>query len=173
MTSVDFSERSKQYGDDVVGPLHVKIVGATLTRDTEVVGKMDPYLELTIGGVQVHKTATLDGAGKTPEWNEECDYEVRDLSAEVTFKVSDEDWGADDVVGAGTCTLADLCVEPGTDVSLPIKYEGGDSGTVRFVTTWVNFHTAKNSEEERLRQEEEAARLAAEAAAKAEEERLE
>ena len=149
------------------------MVGATLTRDTEMIGKMDPYLELTIGGVQIHKTATLDGAGKTPEWNEECDYEVRDLSLEVKFKVSDEDFGADDVVGEGTCTLADLCVEPGTDASFPISFEGKESGTVRFVTTWVNFHTAKNSEEERLRQEEEAARLAAEAAAKAEEERLE
>ena len=45
-----------------------------------MVGKMDPYLELSIGGNQVHKTKTLDGAGKTPEWNEEFTFEVKDLS---------------------------------------------------------------------------------------------
>ena len=45
-----------------------------MTRDTEMVGKMDPYLEMTIGGNAVHKTRTLDGAGKNPEWNEEFDF---------------------------------------------------------------------------------------------------
>lgn len=74
------SEQSKNYGDDVIGPLKITIKGANLTRDTEMVGKMDPYLELTIGGNQVHKTKTLDGAGKTPEWNEEFTFEVKDLS---------------------------------------------------------------------------------------------
>ena len=68
------SERSKQFGDEVVGPLHIKIASASLTRDTETFGKMDPYLELSIGGNQIHKTAVLDGAGKTPEWNEEVDF---------------------------------------------------------------------------------------------------
>ena len=98
-----------------MGPLHIKIVEATLTRDTEMVGKMDPYVELKIGGVLVHKTAVLEGAGKSPQWNEECDFEVTDMNAEVYFKVSDEDYGEDDVVGEGSCTLADLCQENGTD----------------------------------------------------------
>jgi Ca2+-dependent lipid-binding protein len=110
-----FSQASQQYGDNVVGPLNIKIIEAILTRDTEMVGKMDPYVELTIGGVLVHKTATLDGAGKTPKWNEECDFEVTDMSAEVHFKILDEDVGSDDIVGEGTCTLADLCNEDGTD----------------------------------------------------------
>ena len=80
-----------------------------MARDTEMVGKMDPYLEMKIGGQDVHKTATLDGAGKNPEWNEEFEFEVRDLDVEVHFKVSDEDWGTDDIVGEGTIRLADLC----------------------------------------------------------------
>jgi len=91
-------------------------VSANLTRDTEMVGKMDPYLELTIGGVKVHKTVVKEDVGKTPEWNEEVPlFEVRDMNVEVHFKVSDEDWGSDDIVGEGTCTLGDLCQENGTD----------------------------------------------------------
>lgn len=68
------SEQSKQFADDVIGPLHIKIISAQLTRDTELVGKMDPYVEFKIGGQNVYKTAVLDGAGKTPQWNEEFDY---------------------------------------------------------------------------------------------------
>mgnify|MGYP001048246055 FL=1 len=93
----------------MIGPLKIKIVSANLTRDTEMVGKMDPYLELSIGGTIVHKTAVKDDVGKTPVWDEEVDYEVKDLSLEVHFKVSDEDWGSDDIVGEVTIRLSDLC----------------------------------------------------------------
>ncbi len=59
-------EESKKEEDDVKGPLNIKIVGAELTRDTEMFGKMDPYLELFIGGELIHKTKVLDDAGKSP-----------------------------------------------------------------------------------------------------------
>ena len=68
------SEQSRQYGDDVVGLLHVKICSANLTRDTETFGKMDPFVEFSIDGGLIHKTAVKDEAGKTPVWNEEFDY---------------------------------------------------------------------------------------------------
>lgn len=41
---------------------------ANLIRDTEVIGKMDPYLVIKIGEV-LSKTNTLDNAGKNPKWN--------------------------------------------------------------------------------------------------------
>lgn len=115
-----------------------------------MIGKMDPYLELSIGGVQIHKTATLDGAGKTPAWNEECAFEVKDLGAEVHFKVSDEDYGKDDVVGEGSFSLADWCNEAGTDSSYEIKFNGKGAGTVHFSTTYVDFKAARESEADRL-----------------------
>lgn len=42
---------------------------AKLTRDTEVVGKMDPYARLKMREL-VYKTAALDGIGKEPVWKE-------------------------------------------------------------------------------------------------------
>ncbi len=166
------SEQSKNYGDDVIGPLQIKIVGAALTRDTEMIGKMDPYLELSIGGVQVHKTKTLDEAGKNPQWNEECSFEVKDLNVEVQFKVSDEDYGSDDIVGEGKCTLADLCANGGMDGNFDILHKGSGAGTVHFTTSFVDFQAAKaeyaaSEEAERLRLEEEEAAKAAAAAAEA------
>ena len=148
-------ERSRQFADDVIGPLKVKIISAQLTRDTEMIGKMDPYVEFKIGGQKVYKTAVLDEAGKTPQWNEEFDYEVKDMSLEVNFVVSDEDWGTDDIVGEGTISLADLCKEGGTDQSWPIAFKGEDAGTVRIASTFVDFNAAKrileDEEQERLR----------------------
>ena len=69
-----YSEQSRQYGDDVIGLLKVTVCSANLTRDTEMVGNMDPFCEISIGGEKVYKTAVKDEAGKTPVWNEEFDY---------------------------------------------------------------------------------------------------
>lgn len=82
------------------------------------------------------------------------------------FKVSDEDYGADDIVGEGTCSLADLCQEGGSDCSYEIKHNGSGAGTVHFITSWVDFSKAKaEMDSDRLRQEEEErVRLAEEAA---------
>ena len=91
----------------------------------------------------MYKTAVLDGAGKTPQWNEEFNFEVRDMSLEVNFRVSDEDFGTDDIVGEATITLGDLCVESGTDQSWPISFKGESAGTVRIASSFVDFHAAK------------------------------
>lgn len=77
------------------------------------------------------------------------------MSLEVNFRVSDEDFGTDDIVGEATITLADLCNENGTDQSYPINFKGEDAGTVRIASTFVDFHAAKrilaDEEAERLR----------------------
>ena len=49
--------------------LNITVVEAKLTRDTETFGKMDPYVVITNDG-QKYKTKVLDGAGKTPKWNQ-------------------------------------------------------------------------------------------------------
>lgn len=83
---------------------------------------------------------------------------VKDLSQEVHFKVSEEDIGTDDVVGEGTCTLADLCQGTGVDSHFNIFYNGKSAGTVHFTTVWTDFNWARQemAESERLRLEEEA-----------------
>ena len=42
---------------------------ATLTRDTEIFAKMDPYLVLKYNGI-VHKSKVHNGGGKKPRWND-------------------------------------------------------------------------------------------------------
>lgn len=57
----------------------------------------------------------------------------------------DEDIGSDDVVGEGTCTLGDLCKDGSNEATFEINFKGKSAGTVRFETTWVNFHAAKEA----------------------------
>ena len=87
---------------------------------------MDPYFELIIGEVQVHKTQVKDDAGKNPVWNEECTYEVKDLSLDVKFIVSDEEVFRDDVIGDRSGKLAYFCSEHNSTFtkSYTISYDG-------------------------------------------------
>ena len=50
------AEQEDQNHGEALGTLKIKIIEANLTRDTEMFGKMDPYLELKIGDVMVRTT---------------------------------------------------------------------------------------------------------------------
>jgi hypothetical protein len=58
----------------MIGNLKLTVVEAKLTRNTEIgFNKMDPFCVLTLGDL-THKTKVLDGAGKTPKWDETFDF---------------------------------------------------------------------------------------------------
>ena len=50
------------------GILEMTLVEAKLTRDTEVMGQMSPYVTMVFKGKK-YKSKTLNYAGKTPKWN--------------------------------------------------------------------------------------------------------
>ena len=53
------------------GKLQIQIVEASLTRDTELLGKMDPYCKAhwhEDGERKEFKTETIHGGGKNPKW---------------------------------------------------------------------------------------------------------
>ena len=79
------------------GNLRFNVVEAKLTRDTEVFGKMDPFVEL-VTPLQKVRTRTIDGAGKTPKWNTVFDITVKDPEHQITISVFDEDSTTNDEV---------------------------------------------------------------------------
>ena len=59
------------------GKLKLTVVEAKLTRDTEAMfNKMDPFVTLKLRE-QNFKTKVLQGAGKTPKWDEAFDFDVK------------------------------------------------------------------------------------------------
>ena len=59
----------------ITGKLALTVIEAILTRDTEIIGKMDPYVKIKTGQ-QVFKTTVKDETGKTPVFNETFELNV-------------------------------------------------------------------------------------------------
>ena len=118
------------------GIMKIKIVEARLTRDTEFIGKMDPFVVLNYREQQ-YKTKALQGAGKTPAWkDEEWTVEVKYIGDDVKFTVFDEDVTTNDTVGSGTVKMSAFAINGGIDEWYDIQYKGKAAGKVHMVSKW-------------------------------------
>ena len=104
LIDVVLRERASRYPERVIGVLSIRIVSANLTRSTELIGKMSPFMELKIGNTTVHTTEVHVRGGKTPAWNENvAEFRVERMNEEVQWGVRDKDKFKVDVVGDGSC----------------------------------------------------------------------
>jgi Ca2+-dependent lipid-binding protein len=53
---------------NLYGTLLLKVMKGKLYRDTEMFGKMDPFVSIEFNK-NTYRTTTLNEAGKTPIWN--------------------------------------------------------------------------------------------------------
>ena len=83
------------------GTLRLHIIEAALSRDTEMMGKMDPWCQVTTAYQKV-RTRTMDGAGKTPKWETTFSIKVYNDQEIIKFSVFDEDVMKNDTVGEET-----------------------------------------------------------------------
>ena len=119
------------------GKLIVKPTRAKLTRDTDVISKMDPYVVVMVGD-QKQRTKTHEKAGKTPAWFDVFEFN-RNKEDTLEFEVHDDDFGSDDLVGTGSLPLKSICVSKPAKFSEPVKvtYKGKDVGEVYFEIDFV------------------------------------
>ena len=80
------------------GTLKLKIVEATLTRDTELIGKMDPYCEILYNH-KTYTTSVQDNAGQNPKW----DYNL------ILNVFNNSNLGTDDLIGSYRVSVKKLC----------------------------------------------------------------
>lgn len=64
--------------NDKGGKIFIKIKEAKLKRDTDAIGKMDPYCIIDINDIN-KKTKVLKSAGKNPIWMEEFEIPYKSL----------------------------------------------------------------------------------------------
>jgi len=70
-----------------------------LIRNTETIGKMDPYVMLEYKGGK-YKTKTQDEGGKHPVWNETLTIPIDGaINEKVRLSCYEEDYMKDDFVG--------------------------------------------------------------------------
>ncbi len=118
------------------GELFIKVIGAALIRDTEALGKMDPYFQITYNG-EVYKTKVISEGGKNPQWNESFDIEIKSLQDEIKFTVYDEDSMTNDLVGERLFKVRSICQAALTQRTIPLIYQGKRSGDVSIETSFV------------------------------------
>ncbi len=92
------------------GTLYVKLAKASFLRNTEVLGKMDPYVVMTYKGKK-YKTNTAKDAGKEPVWNQVFKIAIHpsDKDEILTFDCLDSDMITDDKIGSASLHLSEVC----------------------------------------------------------------
>ena len=119
----------------MLGTLKVKPIAAKLTRDTEWVGKMDPYVKIRLGGAE--KVSSIQhGAGKFPSWGDEMVFERRG-EYQIDIQVWDYDtMSKDDLIGETSIPLQNTLDKKQSDDWYTISYKGRPAGQIRIVMNW-------------------------------------
>lgn len=95
------------YTDVLDSVLEITVESANLIRDTELVGKMDPYTEITLEG-EMKKTTVKDEGGKNPVWGEKLIFILKKPESELFVEVKDLDMTTSDLVGTAHVKLREL-----------------------------------------------------------------
>jgi Ca2+-dependent lipid-binding protein len=70
---------------------------------------MDPYVVIETRQQKV-RTKTMLGAGKTPQWNQLFDIDVKYIGDDMKLQCFDEDVSSSDLIGEVNIKLSSLCV---------------------------------------------------------------
>ncbi|URE47194.1 C2 domain [Musa troglodytarum] len=140
------------------GILEVLLIDAKGLKNTDLIGKIDPYVVIQYRG-QERKSKTARGQGSNPSWNETFKFLVNSAAADnhqqhkITMRVMDHDtFTADDFLGESTIHVGDLItqgMENGTGELRPTKYSVvlSDRSYCGEIRVGVTF-TAKIEEED-------------------------
>jgi Ca2+-dependent lipid-binding protein len=103
--------------------MKLTVVGARLTRDTEIFTKMDPFIVLKLRE-QTLRTKVLKSAGKTPDWDETFDLDIRYIGDDLQLDVMDEDIMSSERVGSAIVKISALCTNGGVDEWFDVQFKG-------------------------------------------------
>lgn len=81
-----------------IGTILISIIRGRLIRDTELLGEMDPFVQIQYGS-EILTTNVIANGGKNPEWNQQYEIPILSLDDLIRFACLDKDVIADDMVG--------------------------------------------------------------------------
>jgi len=118
------------------GHLKLEVVEAKLKRDTEAVGKMDPFCKLFLRE-ETFITVVKHKAGKKPEWKQTFEIDVKYIGDDLKIECWDyEKIGGDDLIGATKIKVSALCANEGIDDWWPLSFNGKEAGKLRLKSKW-------------------------------------
>lgn len=97
-------------------------MSAVLTRDPELIAKLDPYVVVKVGS-QEQKTSVCSKGGKRPTWTQALTFHVESVKDVILLTVYDKKTLVKDtVIGTASFKLSDLLVEKRTTRWLNLMY---------------------------------------------------
>ncbi|KAL5126824.1 Elicitor-responsive protein 1 [Glycine soja] len=106
--------RIRIFRDMAIGFMEVQLVKAKGLRDTDIFGKMDPYVLIQYKG-QEKRSGVANGQGKNPVWNEKFIFKVEYPGSsnqhKLILKIMDKDLYTDDFVGEAIIHVGDLLAQ--------------------------------------------------------------
>jgi len=100
---------SAVYRTYCIGVLVVTLHVATQLKDPDWVGKMDPYVIVTLDNSPPKKSKTQKDAGASPNFDDEqFVFQMKGNEQFLTFELKDEDIGKDDFIGSMKLDLREL-----------------------------------------------------------------
>lgn len=112
--------------------LEIAVVGADLLRDTDWVGKMDPFVRMNING-NIFVTSVAKKGGKNPKWNESFLVPLVGNGIGL-FSVWDLDGIKQEIIGDIEFNLFNL-EKQGKNVDLKLEHQGKCAGTLHLQIT--------------------------------------
>ena len=91
--------------------LTVAPIAATIAKDTDLVGKMDPYVTIEVAG-KTERTKTVEAGGKTPRWAERFTFPCNQNDT-ITLRIYDDDVGPDDFIGELRLSVLEVLAQGG------------------------------------------------------------
>ena len=120
--------------------LRVEVVGARDLPRMDLTGANDPYAVVSVAE-ESQQTATIDGGGASPEWNENLEWELLVSGVPpLTVSVFDEDVGSsDDLIGDATLEMfRDHAPDEAWEIDewVPLERKGKQRGAVQLRISW-------------------------------------
>ncbi|CAA2998724.1 elicitor-responsive 1-like [Olea europaea subsp. europaea] len=142
----------------VIGIMEVKLVDAKGLKNTDFLGRIDPYVLLQYRK-QEGKSTIAKGKGTSPVWNEKFEFRVDspfadDNQYKLVLKIMDHDtFSADDYLGEATIYVKDLIkigVEEGKAELHPQKYRVVSAGQIFYgeIQVGITFTAKQKTVEE-------------------------
>lgn len=111
------------------GSLSLTIASAMLSRDTELILRMSPYV-IWYCGAQTNRTPVCSQGGKMPMWNSTFQLQLG-MEDNIRFEVYDRDeFSRDDRIGEGFYNL--MTCPPGSSFfDVPLTHKGMGAGSLK------------------------------------------
>jgi len=122
------------------GTLTITVKDAKLTRDTDIIGKQDPFVCLDLySQFWSWKSKVIESGGKEPVWDEQVTVDVNTTKQKLNISVKDEDLGDSvETIGSTEIDLEQLTSKKDSDQWISLQFEGKDVGKIHFITAWAD-----------------------------------